>query len=548
MSLQQSEEAWASYQTWITQNGGFIHKSITFSSNTSGAGAGGFATATIPAGTTLLTCPYTMVMDYGKAKKEFPEAFITAVDSHAALCFFVSKEVLKGEKSFWAPYLSVLPKEFNTPLYFSEEDKQYLIGTNLAGNEVEQRRAAWKAEWESGLEALKKLRESTEGYTWELFLWASTVFTSRSFPEKLTHWDEKPAEGIRTYDEETTAALFPAVDSLNHKPHTAITWQPTADRLSLISGQQVEAGEEIFNNYGPKANEELLNGYGFTIPNNPTDTVTIKFNAPLTPEQDALRSQQTQPARPGIYHLRAYNNRAFPTDLTGLFHILTASPSELPKLEANPSADIISIRNEMSTMFQLFMAVSQKRMAYGPELGQPQNDRQRCAAILREGQIGILEYFIQYSGSQLKKLWDENIGEKAFTLETVLTDEQFANAVLACFETRDIEEIIEAEQDDIVFVLYLCWKYLTSEEPKWRDWFKAMEQHYPLPEEDEEVDEGIEEVFDAIFPEAGEAAPNIFGGDKWNASVVEWVMGIYQSEGFNIILEGEPMYLISIEV
>jgi hypothetical protein len=107
-----------------------------------------------------------MVMDYGKAKKEFPEAFITAVDSHAALCLFVCKEVLKGEKSFWAPYLSVLPKEFHTPLYFSEEDKQYLVGTNLAGNEVEQRRAAWKAEWESGLQALKILGESTEGYTW----------------------------------------------------------------------------------------------------------------------------------------------------------------------------------------------------------------------------------------------------------------------------------------------------------------------------------------------------------------------------------------------
>ena len=37
------------------------------------------------------------------------------------------------------------------------------------------------------------------------------------------------------------------------------------------------AGEEVFNNYGAKPNSELLLGYGFTLPNNPDDTLVLKL-------------------------------------------------------------------------------------------------------------------------------------------------------------------------------------------------------------------------------------------------------------------------------
>jgi len=39
----------------------------------------------------------------------------------------------------------------------------------------------------------------------------------------------------------------------------------------------VGGGAEIFNNYGAKPNSELLLGYGFTLPDNPDDTIVLKI-------------------------------------------------------------------------------------------------------------------------------------------------------------------------------------------------------------------------------------------------------------------------------
>lgn len=36
------------------------------------------------------------------------------------------------------------------------------------------------------------------------------------------------------------------------------------------------AGEELFNNYGPKPNSELILGYGFALPSNPSDTIVLQ--------------------------------------------------------------------------------------------------------------------------------------------------------------------------------------------------------------------------------------------------------------------------------
>lgn len=48
------------------------------------------------------------------------------------------------------------------------------------------------------------------------------------------------------------------MDALNHKPNTKITWSRSGDSdtgsISFISGQEYQAGNEIFNNYGPKVN------------------------------------------------------------------------------------------------------------------------------------------------------------------------------------------------------------------------------------------------------------------------------------------------------
>ena len=79
---------------------------------------------------------------------------------------FLCLEWLKGKESLWWPYLRVLPREFDTPLYFSDEDLKYLQGCNLDVNEVEARKLMWREEFEAAVAILQR-----EGYNTEHCVW-----------------------------------------------------------------------------------------------------------------------------------------------------------------------------------------------------------------------------------------------------------------------------------------------------------------------------------------------------------------------------------------
>jgi hypothetical protein len=84
--------------------------------------------------------------------------------------------------------------------------------------------------------------------------------------------------------------LLPGVDSLNHARAQKVSWvvehTPVADErfpstqglsISLVLHEPAYVGQELFNNYGPKPNSELILGYGFSIPWNPDDTIVLQL-------------------------------------------------------------------------------------------------------------------------------------------------------------------------------------------------------------------------------------------------------------------------------
>ncbi|WVW82084.1 hypothetical protein I302_104089 [Kwoniella bestiolae CBS 10118] len=193
------------------------------------------------------------------------------------------------------PYLDALPPSstLTTPLYFSEGEVELLKGSTLYGG-VKARKEEWKAECEVVRKVLKE-----DGLTWERYLATSTYMSSRSFPSKLlripdqansaTH-EAKKDDG----DEESQPVLLPGLDLFNHSRGQPILWlsslipsctspnQPIPS-ISLVSTQPTEKNTQLYNNYGPKSNEELLLGYGFVIPSNPDDTVSLKLGLPNIP-------------------------------------------------------------------------------------------------------------------------------------------------------------------------------------------------------------------------------------------------------------------------
>ena len=69
---------------------------------------------------------------------------------------------------------------------------------------------------------------------------------------------------------------------LDHSPSAKVAWHYNVDSCTITTDETLDAGREVFNNYGPKSNEELLMGYGFTLEDNQADTFGLGFNAAMT--------------------------------------------------------------------------------------------------------------------------------------------------------------------------------------------------------------------------------------------------------------------------
>lgn len=289
--------------------------------------------AGLPAHSTIVATPYTTSLSYINAfdafptlashSPRFPQKFLDEVPAKVIGCYFLIQQYLLGHKSFWAPYIRSLPQpdepeKLATPMYWPEEARTWLRGTNL-GAAVHAREEAWKEEldnavkifWNGSLEMLYarqlsapaqelygKLYHSGKDKELErLYKWACTIFSSRSFVSTLIPpevYGEKLNEKVREGREETWRdfikkegpypVLFPLVDIANHSPTAKVEWFADAKSeiktVSIKNDEKIEAGEQIFNNYAPKGNSELLLGYGFQLPDNDDFAIEMRIGAP----------------------------------------------------------------------------------------------------------------------------------------------------------------------------------------------------------------------------------------------------------------------------
>lgn len=110
----------------------------------------------------------------------------------------------------------------------------------------------------------------------------ATYISSRAFPSTLL--SPHPSLVATKFSH---PVLLPGVDSLNHARAHPVSWvvhvpselnsvsEPST--ISLVHHLPIsDHSVEIFNNYGPKGNPELLLGYGFVIPDNPDDTIVLR--------------------------------------------------------------------------------------------------------------------------------------------------------------------------------------------------------------------------------------------------------------------------------
>jgi hypothetical protein len=98
----------------------------------------------------------------------FPRAFIDSVGPEETTTFFLMGQFLRGESSFWFPYLRTLPQpgQLTTPLFFGEEDVDWIQGTGIPDASV-QRFRLWEGRFDESIAKLEDVEfEDVDSYTW----------------------------------------------------------------------------------------------------------------------------------------------------------------------------------------------------------------------------------------------------------------------------------------------------------------------------------------------------------------------------------------------
>ncbi|EMP30988.1 Histone-lysine N-methyltransferase setd3 [Chelonia mydas] len=193
--------------------------------------------------------------------------------------------------SFWLPYIQTLPSEYDTPLYFEEDEVQYLQSTQAIHdvfsqykNTARQYAYFYKVIQTHPNASKLPLKDS---FTYDDYRWAVSSV--------MTRQNQIPTEdGSRV-----TLALIPLWDMCNHINGLITTgYNLEDDRCECVALQDFKAGEQIYIFYGTRSNAEFVIHSGFFFDNNSHDRVKIKLGVSKSDRLYAMKAEVL--ARAGI--------------------------------------------------------------------------------------------------------------------------------------------------------------------------------------------------------------------------------------------------------
>ncbi|EGO61580.1 hypothetical protein NEUTE1DRAFT_58975 [Neurospora tetrasperma FGSC 2508] len=317
------EQQTQKFLEWFTsQPGATFHKDIKLVDlRDKSAGRGIIATAPIPADTTLFTIPRASILcaTTSPLAKKLPHLFkgpaeptvaeespshtadaddeppspenddddaedSQSQDSWTLLILILMHEYLQGSSSNWSPYLSILPHQFDTPMFWTEAELAELQASALVAKVGKD-----EADKMIRTKIVKVVQENED-----VFYPAGTPKTQRLDEGELLKLGHRMGSAIMAYafdlakeedddeDEEEeedgwvedkiggmndTMGMVPMADMLNADAVFNAHINHGEACLTATSLREIKEGEEILNYYGPLSSAELLRRYGYVTPN-----------------------------------------------------------------------------------------------------------------------------------------------------------------------------------------------------------------------------------------------------------------------------------------
>ena len=212
-----------------------------------------------------------------------------------------------GEKNLdRGPWLDSLPSSFDTPIHWTENQRQQWLQYDAMLRSVTRQETLWKSQFDQI--AISGLFPSL---SWEIFLWGCETARSRAFSGS-TAGPFNPGIfaftlllvviyigfGLGTLEEAANGAgvvfsatvlnsfvvpkLFkkkkyvvcPMIDMANHNSVSfgaQVSLEYFANAYSMVTTKSVTEGKPIEISYGDRSNDQLLQYYGFVESDNPSD-------------------------------------------------------------------------------------------------------------------------------------------------------------------------------------------------------------------------------------------------------------------------------------
>ena len=435
--------------------------------------------------------PRDLVIHKGLIKSIFPRLEFEECDSNTWMKFMVAKlkfdsdESTVGWRQKFGPYLECLPAVVDSPLIWNPREVSLLQGTNL-GNSLRAKLLIIFKEWHDIVDkndifdntmiaaelALYSVFQSTSyadiydavlvdtikqtpkvWYSFSAFLWSHLIFLSRAFPEYV----------LNSECDRNSVILLPIIDLLNHNYNSKVEWFSSDGGFGYRRLGAVDKGQQLYNNYGGKGNEELLSGYGFLLNDNLFSSVALKIKLPADQIGNILKEGIKLPTmddyttyafekkqsdynptvehpelafRDGVTYLLNKTNESPLNDMLSLFSYLNKSDNERWDELTPLFKGLHSLRLALEHKLQ---AVNNKPVEIESESHEINSTRKNHATVYRAEQVSILKYALTQLKEREKKWMSENKSRLLTMKKIVKYDPSFIDEELPLFfGNRDV--------------------------------------------------------------------------------------------------------------
>jgi SET domain-containing protein 6 len=234
----------------------------------------------------LFRIPRTAILSVENSilSTEIPASTFEMLDPWLSLILVMLYEYTNGNASNWAPYFSVLPTEFNTLMFWSEDELAELQASavvNKIGKEganeafmeqllpvIKEFAPIFFAGDERAAQRAEEMRD--ERNVTLMHNMGSLIMAYAFDVEPATPRKDVDEEGFaeEEEDEALPKGMIPLADMLNadaDRNNARLFYEDK--HLDMKALKPIRAGEEIFNDYGPLPRSDLLRRYGYVTDN-----------------------------------------------------------------------------------------------------------------------------------------------------------------------------------------------------------------------------------------------------------------------------------------